>query len=231
MMPRVFTGFDQRESAGWHAFAQSVIEHSENPVEMIPLASGLQRDGSNTFTYARFAVPELCNYGGWALFVDGADMICMADIHELWDLRDSHYAVQVVKHQYKTKHPRKYLGTEMEADNADYPRKNWSSVILWNCGHIAHFYAREKLLSEGGAYLHRFGWLDDDLIGELPIEWNWLADEYGANTKAKLIHFTAGIPSIYAHRHAPHAAAWHLYSARSNEGPAERRIKEVASAR
>jgi hypothetical protein len=36
-------------------------------------------------------------------------------------------AVAVVKHDYKTKHRRKYIGTPLEADNADYPRKNWSS--------------------------------------------------------------------------------------------------------
>jgi lipopolysaccharide biosynthesis glycosyltransferase len=154
-----------------------------------------QGDGTNAFTYARFLVPELCDFSGFAIFADGADMMANADLAELWALRSPEYAVQVVKHDYKTKHPRKYCGTEMESANSDYPRKNWSSLIIWNCEHRAHWDNRAKLRSRDGAFLHRFGWLKDQDIGELPIEWNWLADEYGANTKAKLLHRRIGYPA------------------------------------
>lgn len=230
-MIRLFLGFDQREAAGFHTFVQSVIETASVPVAITPLAYyGKQADGTNAFTYSRFLVPEMCGFAGHAIFADGADMLCAADLAELWDLRDSH-AVRVVKHDYKTKYPRKYLGTEMESANEDYPRKNWSSLILWNCGAIEHFDAREKLRSENGAFLHRFSWLKDERIGELPIEWNWLADEYGANSKAKLLHFTAGIPAIKAHMRAPHAALWHQHWNRSQETPVEKRIAQMASQR
>jgi hypothetical protein len=209
---RLFTGYDAREAEGWHAFIQSLIQTSTNYRIMPPLA-GEQADGTNTFTYARFLVPEICNWGGPAIFVDGADMLLRNDISQLAGMFDKTKAVQVVKHDYKTKHPRKYLGTEMEADNHDYPRKNWSSVILWNCGHIEHFRARKKIrkaVENGdGKYLHQFAWLTDNLIGELPKEWGWMPQEYGDNDGAKLLHWTAGGPFFDNYRDAPMSEHWH----------------------
>jgi hypothetical protein len=136
-------------------------------------------------------------------------MLLRANIKELFDLRNPGYAVQVVKHDYKTKHARKYVGTEMEAENHDYPRKNWSSVILWNCGHIAHFKNRHRMSTTDGKFLHRFGWLEDEQIGELPVEWNWLCDEYGENPEAKLLHWTAGGPFLPHYADSPMSAHWH----------------------
>jgi hypothetical protein len=229
---RLFCGFDQREAAGFHTFVQTVIDNTSVPVAITPLAyEGQQRDGTNAFTYSRFFIPELCNFAGFAIFADAADMLALGDLAELWALRDKAKAVQVVKHDYETKFPRKYLGTEMECANQQYPRKNWSSLVLWNCGHIAHFDAREKLRSAPGSFLHRFSWLDDELIGELPAAWNWLADEYGPNDQAKLLHFTAGIPAIRRHRDVAHAREWQMANARSLQVPAEVRIAEVASQR
>jgi len=145
--------------------------------------------------------------------VDAADMLLRSDVSELGDLFDKSKAVQVVKHDYQTKHPRKYVGTSMEADNRDYQRKNWSSVILWNCGHMAHFESRNKIrraiLAGDGKFLHRFGWLKDKDIGELPIEWNWLSQEHGENQNAKLIHFTAGMPGFSHYKNSPMAEPWH----------------------
>ena len=98
-------------------------------------------------------------------------MICRADIAELWALRDPRTAVQVVKHDYKTKFPRKYLGSK----NEDYPRKNWSSLILWNCSSfINRPLTRKRVQEMTNQELHRFSWIPDERIGELPKEWNWL---------------------------------------------------------
>ena len=218
-MIRLFTGWDARETIGWSAFAGSAIRKSSLPVSLTPLSSA-RRDGSNTFTYSRFLVPELCGYEGFAIFADGADMICMADLADLWALRDPEKAIQVVKHSYLTKHPRKYVGTVMECDNRDYMRKNWSSLCIWNCGHPANKIVTSELVAESnGMALHGFYWLSDDLIGELPIEWNWLVDEYGKNAEAKLLHFTAGIPAIQKYAASPHAQAWFHESALANMDP------------
>lgn len=230
-MIRLFCGFDQREAAGWHAFAQSVIEKTSIPVSLVPLRANNQRDGSNHFTYSRFLIPYLCDFQGFALWMDGADMIVNADLSELWDHREEWYAVQVAKHQYKTAHALKYVGTEMEAENRDYERKNWSSVILWDCAHFGNrCLTPEFVASHDGAFLHRFAWLADDRIGELSLDWNWLTSEYGTNVNAKVLHFTAGTPNIHAYRSSAHAQLWQLYSARAMRSPAER-IAEIASAR
>jgi lipopolysaccharide biosynthesis glycosyltransferase len=154
------------------------------------------------------------NYSGWAIFADG-DMICQADICELWDLRDKSKAVQVVKHDYQTKATKKYLGNK----NENYPRKNWSSVILWNCSHPDNrLLTPEFIQNQPGSYLHRFSWLDDELIGELPIEWNWLAIEYPENPDAKLIHYTLGTPCFRDYVNESMSDNWAEVFVRSSEG-------------
>lgn len=221
-MIRIYTGFDPREEAGSHVFNSSVIHRATEPVSICHLHlpglkkayKGNQRDGTNAFIYTRFLIPYLSHWEGFALFVDGADMLCRADIAELWAHRDPHMAVQVVKHDYKTKSPRKYIGTKMEADNGDYPRKNWSSVMLINCAH----YSWRRITPEAvekmtGAQLHRFEFIEDRFIGDLPVEWNWL-DEFGPNKDAKLIHWTTGTPAFDHYKNAPHADEFRAQLAR-----------------
>lgn len=211
MIP-VFIGYDHREAVAYHVCVNSIIRNSTVAVSTTPLSLNTlseyketHTDGSNHFIYSRFLVPHLMNYSGWALFIDG-DMILREDINELWNLRDDSKAVMVVKHDYKTRMPVKYLG----AKNEDYPRKNWSSVILWNCGHPANRQITPEFVqSSTGAILHRFTWLTDDLIGELPVEWNWLPDEFGENKNAKLLHFTLGTPCFREFADSPMAAEWH----------------------
>ena len=97
------------------------------------------------------------NFNGWAIYADG-DMVCLEDIKKLWDLRDDKFAVQVVKHDYKTKVKSKYWGNK----NEDYPRKNWSSLILWNCNHASHkILTPEFIQKQTGSFLHRFSWIKD----------------------------------------------------------------------
>ena len=168
-MIRIFVGFDPREEVGYHAFCSSVIHNTTVPVSICPLHQGMlgmweggDRDGSNAFIYTRFLVPYLMDYSGFALFVDGADMIVKGDLMDLWAMRDPYKAVQVVQHDYKTRHPRKYVGTLMEADNEDYPRKNWSSLMLMNCAHYDwRRITPDSVKKLSGAELHRF-----DFIGE-----------------------------------------------------------------
>ncbi len=207
----VVVGFDQKEAIAFHTFTQSVIEKSSLPVTFTPLAVNTLKDykeehtdGSNAFIYSRFLTPYLNDFKGWAIFADG-DMICQADIKELWDLRDESKALLVVKHNYKTKASQKYLGNI----NENYPRKNWSSLVLWNCSHPGHkILTPDFIAKQTGKYLHRFSWLSDNDIGELPMEWNWLAIEYPINMKAKLIHFTLGTPCFMNYRNTEMANYW-----------------------
>jgi lipopolysaccharide biosynthesis glycosyltransferase len=208
----VFIGYDPREAVAYHTCVNSIIRHASKPVAIIPLSLNLledyketHQDGSNHFIYSRFLVPHLMGYQGFAIFIDG-DMILRDDIFKLCDLYDPTKAVQVVKHDYQTRMPIKYLG----AKNENYPRKNWSSVILWNCYHDTHKkLTPEFVQSATGAELHRFSWINDSDIGELPIEWNWLPDEFGPNYDAKLLHYTLGAPCFEEFKNTPMAQEWH----------------------
>ena len=221
---KIYIGFDQRESVAYHTFVQSLIDHASIPLDITPLAvktlKGYEEkheDKSNDFVYSRFLTPFLNDFKGWAIFVDG-DMICQTDIKELLDLRDNSKALQVVKHDYKTKANQKYLGNI----NQDYPRKNWSSVILWNCAHPKHkLLTPDFIANESGKYLHRFSWLEDSEIGGLPKEWNWLATEYPNNDQANIIHYTLGTPCFKDYRDTEMSDIWLKKYDRMNDGMEE----------
>ena len=208
----IFIGYDPREAIAFHTCVNSIIRHASQPVSIMPLAlnnfgdyTETHTDGSNQFIYSRFLVPHLMGYSGHAIFIDG-DMILRGDIADLWAMRSLDKDVQVVKHDYKTRMTTKYLGSK----NEDYPRKNWSSVMIFNCNN----YPTRKLTPEyiqksTGAHLHRFQWTSDDRVGTLPPEWNWLPDEYGANPDAKLLHYTLGTPCFHEFATTPMADEWH----------------------
>lgn len=208
----IFIGYDPREAVAYHTCVNSIIRQASQPVAIVPLALNLfndyvetHTDGSNQFIYSRFLVPHLMSYTGHAIFMDG-DMIVRGDIVELWEQRSAHHDVQVVKHNYKTKMSEKYLG----AKNEDYPRKNWSSVILWNCNSYPNRRLTPEFIQKStGAQLHRFTWIEDQRIGELPPEWNWLPDEYGPNLDAKLLHYTLGTPCFHEFATTPQSDEWH----------------------
>lgn len=208
----IFIGYDPREAVAYHTCVNSIIRHASKPVAIIPLALNLfedytetHTDGSNQFIYSRFLVPHLMNYEGWAIFIDG-DMIVRDDIVELWESRNLYMDVMVVKHDYQTKMTEKYLGSK----NENYPRKNWSSVIMWNCATYPNRQLTPEFIQKAtGAELHRFTWLEDRRIGDLPKEWNWLPDEYGENKDAKLLHYTLGTPCFHEFADTPQGSEWH----------------------
>ena len=214
-------GFDQREAISYHTFCQSVLEKASIPVRFIPLAEntlGFYKERhaniSNRFVFSRFLTPYLADYQGMAVFADG-DMVCQTDIAELSALFDPDKAVQLVQHNYQTKAARKYLNNT----NVNYPRKNWSSLVVFNCAHPSNRILTPAYIEEkDGAHLHRFGWLRDEEIGALPLEWNWLATEYEDNPKAKIIHYTLGTPCFQEYQDAAMADDWWQANARANEG-------------
>jgi len=211
MIP-IFVGYDPREAVTFHVCVNSIIRHASQPVQIIPIALNLfsdydetHSDGSNQFVYARFLVPHLMSFDGWAIYIDG-DMVVRDDIVKLWDMKQYDKDVMVVKHDYKTIMQHKYMG----AKNEDYPRKNWSSVILWNCNAFPNRILKPDFVQEQtGAFLHRFSWLEDHRIGELPRDWNWLPDELGENPDAKLLHYTLGAPCFYEYADTVQADQWH----------------------
>lgn len=216
-MITLYVGFDPREACVYHVFCQSVIEHASGPVAFVPLHQPMlngfdgQQDGTNAFIFSRYLVPALQDYEGFAIFCDG-DMHVNKDIYELWNLRDEGKAIQVVPHEYKTQHELKYIGTKLQSSNIDYPRKNQSSVMIWNCGHESNKILDRRLVSEaGGAFLHRFQWLKDEEIGHLPFEWNWLVGEYEDYDFAYLYHHTLGSPGFEHYADCHSSGDWNAY--------------------
>ena len=123
------------------------------------------------------------------MFADFADMLALADPVELFALADDNFAVQVVKQQHAPSETFKMDGQRQSA----YARKNWSSVILWNWAHPGNRQLTLEMVNTlPGRDLHRFCWLNDWEIGELPVEWNYIVGVTTAPVKPKLLHFSLG---------------------------------------
>jgi hypothetical protein len=121
-------------------------------------------------------------------------------------MRDPTKAVQVVKHDYETKFPTKYLGNR----NENYERKNWSSLVIWNCGHHSNLGLRPHSVGTmSGAQLHRFSWLAEEEIGSLPDSWNRLVMEQDVVETDRLLHFTVGLPAFPEYARCEASEEWH----------------------
>jgi len=197
---KIFIGWDSREEDAYKVCVHTIKKHASKDVEIVPLKrdelieQGLytRDEGGNVsteFAYTRFLTPYLADYKGWALFID-CDFLFTRDVAELFSLADPQYAVMCVQHDYTPSAAIKMDGQKQVA----YPRKNWSSCVLWNCGHPANAIITPDIVNtETGAFLHRFQWLSDNLIGELPLEWNWLEGEYEKPDEIPaVIHYTNG---------------------------------------
>lgn len=165
------------------------------------------------FSISRFLVPQLAKTG-WALFCD-CDMVCISDVAELFALADEKYAVMVVKHDYEPKDDIHMV----DQIQVKIPRKNWASVILWNCDHPSNKKLTLEMINTlPGRDLHQFKWLKDEEIGELPLEWNYLVGvsgsspdtEWGYDIKdpIKLAHYTLGGPWLEGWERQPVDRLW-----------------------
>jgi hypothetical protein len=159
---------------------------------------------STEFAITRFLVPHLTGRAGWALFHD-CDMLWRTDPRRLFALADPQYAVQVVKHEYDPP-----AGVKMDGQaQTRYQRKNWSSVMLFNCAHPSN--ARldlDMVNSRPGRELHAFCWLKDEEIGTLGTEWNWLPGHSDPTADPDLIHWTEGGPWLDGYQNVPYASEW-----------------------
>ena len=228
---KVFIGWDPAQMPAWCVAERSLKSRASVRVEAERLAlSPLVREGlytrptrypsgaepgywdvisdapmSTGHAISRFFVPLLCGYEGWALFTDG-DVLFRRDVAELFALADERCAVMVVQH------PPYDPGSALKMEGAiqtRYQRKNWSSVMLWNCGHPSNRHGLEPLLNAvPGRDLHRFAWLVDGEIGALPPEWNVLVGHSEVDEPA-IAHFTDGVPDMPGYEHCPYADEWH----------------------
>ena len=196
---RIFIGYDAREPIAYHVCVQSLLETSSLPLSITPLRlSNLKKifdrprepTQLTDFSYTRFLVPYLCQFNGFAIFMDG-DMLIREDIANLWALKDKNLAVKVVKHpEFQGAHT--FLGTTIQS----FPKFNWSSVMLFNnekCLALTPGYLKTVAYHE----LHQFHWLAaEQELGDLPAKWNHLVQYYLPNPDAALVHWTLGGPYL-----------------------------------
>jgi len=206
-------GYDSKEPLTLEVLSHSIIKRASKPVSIIPIAlnhlkevyTREDRAGTTEFSLTRFLTPYLSNYRGWSLFLD-SDMIVQCDVYDIFNAVTTHghdgKSVYVVKHDY-----RPAMGAKATGPQTDYPRKNWSSVMLFNnasCRMLTPGYVNTAT----PAQLHRFVWVDDSALGSLPVEWNQLVGEYEPNPDAKILHYTLGAPCFPGYEDSAEADAW-----------------------
>ena len=225
---RLFIGFDATEVRAWNvaqatARAKASVELDIHRIALSAVqAQGLYRRPTGMLEHgywdeisgapmatghaiARFLVPALCHYEGWALFTDG-DVLFRQDLAALFALADPSKAVQVVQHQYQ---PTQTVKMEGQTQTV-YPRKNWSSVMLFHCAHPANRALTVDLVNTvPGRDLHRFCWLDDAQIGALPEVWNWLEGHSSTDLDPAIVHHTRGCPDMPGFEHVAYADEWY----------------------
>ena len=214
---RIFVGHDGRHDEAYEVCRFSLARRSSTALEIAPLKlHELRANGiywrpddplaSTEFTYSRFLVPHLANYSGWALFCDN-DFLWLSDIAALVALVDPSKSVLCVQHAHQ---PPETLKMDNKPQSV-YPRKNWSSLMLFNCGHPDTARLTPDVVNrEPGSYLHQMRWTDDALIGALPNDWNWLEGSDGGfpGELPRAIHYTRGGPWLEQWRSTRFANLW-----------------------
>ena len=211
-MINIFIGYDSKEKVAYNVLSHSIIQNSTKPVAITPIALNNLKDdfvrernalSSTEFSFSRFMIPHLMNYQGWALFMD-CDMLMFEDISKLWRMRDDSKAIQVCKHDYIPKESKKFLGQVQ----TKYEKKNWSSFMLMNCKKCTTL-TPDYVNKASGLELHQFKWLEGDhLIGDLPLEWNWLVGEYEHKEDVNNVHYTEGGPWFDDYKNCDYSKDW-----------------------
>ena len=199
----IYIGYDSKEDIAYRVCKYSILKRSKANLKVTSLKlyelvtnkmyfRNIDPLASTEFTYSRFLVPALNKYKGWAIFCD-CDFIFFEDVSKILENIDNSKAVYCVQHDYTPKEKHKMDGQKQTI----YPRKNWSSFILFNCSHPSNKKLSIDLVnSETGSFLHQFKWLKDSEIGSLDERWNWL-EGWTSNhnsTSPFAVHYTRGGP-------------------------------------
>lgn len=238
---KVFIGWDSREKAAYEVLKHSIEKQTFSKPKLIPLYhKELRRQGffkrpwltgamdgnhidlidqrpfSTEFSHTRFLVPALMKYQGWALFMD-CDMLFKCDIKEIFEHCDDRYAVMCVKHNQKIDKQEKMDGSPQQS----YYRKNWSSFMLFNCGHRLNKELTPEVVNTAtGGWLHGFEWLPDEAIGPLPDYYNWIEGSSPNIERPRVIHYTMGGPWFSSYQDVMYADEWwRMYESFHDQSP------------
>jgi lipopolysaccharide biosynthesis glycosyltransferase len=218
----IYIGYDSSnlgQEMAYRVCRRSILKHSNSPINIYPIRlSSLQDLGifnrdkddkqSTEFTYTRFLVPYLNNYTGYSVFCD-SDFLWQCDIKELLQYIDTSDAVSCVKHSYvDCPSTTKMNGVKQEW----YPKKNWSSLMLFNCEHPdCKNLSPQAVNTEQPRYLHRMEWTKENGVGEIPLDYNYLVDYYNFSKQPKALHFTDGGPWHQDYTKTSYAQNWLNY--------------------
>ncbi len=214
---KVFVGYDSREDIAWQVCRHSLLRHAQGNLSVIPIRQPVVRElglyarpfdagASTEFSLTRFLTPYLAAQGGWVLFCD-CDFLFTGDVTEVFADLDPTKAVYCVQHDYVPTHAVKMDGKAQSV----YPRKNWSSFMLFNCDHPDVRAMTPVIVNSAApAYLHRLEWIHDQAdIGELPLAWNFLEGEYPKPAETpRVIHYTNGGPWFDEWQNCDYADLW-----------------------
>ena len=214
---RLFIGHDSKQSAISDTCRLSIQDHSDIRIDTIHLSSlesgGLfwrqQAEGSTDFAFTRFLTPYLKGFYGYAIFCD-SDFIWNCDPLDLLDLIDPMKAVSVVQHNIQKDQIKPF---KMDGQKQSwYPRKNWSSLMVFNCDHPFTKRLTPHTVSESPAgYLHEFQWCDNKSIGSIPHTYNYLVGYYNDISDPKAVHYTDGGPWHAGYENVEFADRFNFY--------------------
>jgi hypothetical protein len=214
---KIFIGWDSKYPDVSEVCAYSLINRSSIPVKIFYLKlSELQTAGvyyrpsdplaSTEFTYSRFLTPYLSGHEGIAIYCDN-DFLWLDDVAKLIKTAVKDYPLHCVHHFHCPPEKEKMDGQSQ----TQYPRKNWSSLMLFDCSHpLNRILDVDTVNKQPGSYLHQMQWLPDDMIGKLDQRWNWLEGWYPVVNTDQLgaIHYTRGGPWLAQWRHCDFAENW-----------------------
>jgi len=207
-MNKIFVGYDPEQDIAYqvckHSLGRKVFPLDQDELRSQGIYDRVDVDASTPFSLTRFLVPYLSNYEGWSLFCD-SDFLWQCDVDEVFKLADDKYSVMVVKHEYTPKTTSKMVGQTQHV----YPRKNWSSLMLFN-NSKCKMLSPETVNNALPSYLHQLKWAFDEQIGSLPCEYNWLVGYYKETStlKPKALHYTDGGPWLENYKDCDYSDLW-----------------------
>jgi len=207
---KIYIGHDSRFPQATRVCRKSIEDYREHEIKYLDKKS-LTRVGvygredisgeSTEFSFTRFYVPMLCHYKGIAMFCDN-DFLWKCDPTEMIKyLGDK--TIAVVKHKDMDIKQTKMSGVV----NKSYPRKNWSSLIIYNCSKLRHL-TKAYLDSSQASDLHELRWVDDNEIAEIPKSYNHLVGYYKKHNRIKALHYTLGGPWFDDYKNGEFSEEW-----------------------
>ena len=213
-MITVYIGFDSRTQFVSDVCKYSILSRTNKQITIKDIGTSILPKKNwwrevnpletTEFSICRFLVPWLNDYKGIAIFMD-QDFLWQCDIYELLEFYDEQYAVMVCKHDYIPKTDKKLIDNK-NVNQSKYEKKNWSSLMMFNCAHKdCKNLSLDVVNNNTGLWLHQFKWTNN--IGSIPLKYNFLVDEYDSDS-AKVYHYTLGGPWNKKHENCSFSNLW-----------------------